>query len=765
MQAITDALTKSEIRKVLRNLTSDLGQTFQNVMQRIYGLPQNRRQIALNTLMWTSHARRPLLITELVHALATNIGDIEFDEDGVLQPANILENCLGLIVVDQESSTVRLVHYAFQEYLQSHGTILSTTQEEETYITNILLTYLCLNGNSGASRSKDSQDSPDEVPKIAPLMPSFLEYAAIQWGRHASKASMLEIQPFALRFLRNLSLIERAVQNRLSRFGLPERAVACQIAPPQTGGHGRLPDKPSTNTSFESRKTGLHLAAQFGLSDLVKFLIEDGASIDAADIDGNQPLHEAVSKGHIDTVQVLLDKGAKVNVKNADNSTPLYLATTRSNTPITKILLEAGANPNTECLDGWSPLHKAADNGHVEIAKLLLDYDASVIRSSARGLKPLHRAAGRGHLDLMRILLAAKTPVDIFTSDKWTSLHGASSAGQTEAVCLLIDHGAKVNKPSSDGQTPLHRAAREGHSNTVAALLDRGADPLCQANWGEISLHRAAKGGHRAVVELLLHRNERLAPTTPAQLTTRKNTGETPRDEARLAGHWSLVVELQRQEALLTGSTLEFSSDLERAVVENNVARVAALLSSGAAANEQNQDGLTPLHVALLLDHTAAAESLLRHHDTDLAVQTGDGWQPLHCAAKAGSEHFVQMCLDRGADIAAVTKDGRTALHMSCMSASVDTVRLLVVEWHADIEAVDNFGWRPLHRAAAAGSKEIIKLLVERGVNTMATTHSKMVAQACASRRGHYAVVEYLRNLRYEGANNLQYKAVSPTEG
>ena len=56
---------------------------------------------------------------ELCHALAVEIGSADFDPDNVPLIATLMGCCQGLITVDKEALTVRLIHHTLQEYLSA----------------------------------------------------------------------------------------------------------------------------------------------------------------------------------------------------------------------------------------------------------------------------------------------------------------------------------------------------------------------------------------------------------------------------------------------------------------------------------------------------------------------------------------------------------------------------------------------------------------------------------------------------------------------
>ena len=60
---------------------------------------------------------------------------------------------------------------------------------------------------------------------------------------------------------------------------------------------------------------------------MVRFLVENGADVNARDEDDQTALHEAAHKGHIDVVRFLVENGADVNARNKYDQTPLHRAT------------------------------------------------------------------------------------------------------------------------------------------------------------------------------------------------------------------------------------------------------------------------------------------------------------------------------------------------------------------------------------------------------------------------------------------------------
>ena len=94
--------------------------------------------------------------------------------------------------------------------------------------------------------------------------------------------------------------------------------------------------------SSRRRTTTLHNAAWRGDLELVRFLVENGADIDAKDVDGETPLHWAARQGHLAVVQYLVEQRADVNATNDHGTTPRALAAQGGHTDVVAYLRSKG---------------------------------------------------------------------------------------------------------------------------------------------------------------------------------------------------------------------------------------------------------------------------------------------------------------------------------------------------------------------------------------------------------------------------------------
>ena len=91
---------------------------------------------------------------------------------------------------------------------------------------------------------------------------------------------------------------------------------------------------------------------------------------------------------------------------------------------------------------------------------------------------------------------------------------------------------------------------------------------------------------------------------------------------------------------------------------------------------------------------------------------------PLHIATVHGHTNAMQLLIDNGADINAITKCGwkHISLHIASYGNNIDAVQLLINNG-ANINITDACGNTPLHDAVDNGHPNIIQLLIDKGAN------------------------------------------------
>ncbi len=92
------------------------------------------------------------------------------------------------------------------------------------------------------------------------------------------------------------------------------------------------------------KKTALHYAAYRDI-EITKFLLDNGAKIDAIDETGETPIFDAIYNYSLSMVELFIKNGSKVNIQNIYGQTPLHLAVRLLEESI-PLLLENGADVN-----------------------------------------------------------------------------------------------------------------------------------------------------------------------------------------------------------------------------------------------------------------------------------------------------------------------------------------------------------------------------------------------------------------------------------
>jgi uncharacterized protein len=123
----------------------------------------------------------------------------------------------------------------------------------------------------------------------------------------------------------------------------------------------------------------LRKAARQGELETVKALVRAGVHVDSKnEKSGDTPLIKTVKAGHQDVAKFLIGEGADVNATNRRGKTALMRAAKYGHSPIVETLLAASADVNARTLKGKSAVSYAADKGHRTVVEILQQAGAAL---------------------------------------------------------------------------------------------------------------------------------------------------------------------------------------------------------------------------------------------------------------------------------------------------------------------------------------------------------------------------------------------------
>ncbi|KAH6898864.1 ankyrin repeat-containing domain protein [Thelonectria olida] len=657
---------------------------YNEAMYRINGHVADSRELASQVLSWISCARRHLTTSELQHALAVEMESAGLDEENIPDIEDIVSVCAGLVTVDTLSDTVRLVHYTTQEYFDRNWS--HWFPDATKNITTVCATYLSFE-TFETGPSQTDEDFENRLHEN-----SLYDYAARNWGHHARKCSE-DSEELILDLLEDESKVAAASQVLMSLRGF---AGYSQVVP--------------------GSQTGMHLAAYFGLTDIIKTLLGRGYSGIDSNSFGQTPLWWAAKNGHEDAVRLLLTlDGVNVNARDSEyRQTPLWCA---------------------------------IDNGHDGVVALLLDRNEIDANSTDPefGRTPLSWAARMGRVAVVKLLLA-KDGVNVNSKDALygdTALSWAARGGHKEVVQLLL---AKPNidincKETEYQQTPLSWAARNGHDEIVKILLARNDVEMNALDEAEATpLTWAARRGNKGAVKLLLK-------NTKVKVSHQDIHGVSPLAWATGNGHEEVaetILENMFGAQILEGSPEDLDNrSLLSAARKGDTCPVKILLDKlSINVNYRDKFGWTPLLWAARNGHERVVRLLLGKGDTDVNIKDSFDQTPLWWAARGGHDAVVKLLLaipsiNPNPRVTNPLDRGETPLSRAARDGQEAVVRLFLERPVVDVNANDIYFRTPVLWAAREGHNAVVKmLLVREDVEVNARDKYGRTALTWAAREG-----------------------------
>ena len=488
--------------------------------------------------------------------------------------------------------------------------------------------------------------------------------------------------------------------------------------------------------------TPLHVAAKEGHGEIVAILAAAGADVAAVTETGATPLHFAAAAGDMRALTALLDHGAAVDPMEPEwGQTPLMFASAMGRAKAVTALLEAGADPTITArvmdLVERDILDRASERRRrTEIAAMRGGTDAQSYpvesgvagRSSQTSAAPVTSREEQAREAAQEALEARRQtgePIPLNYADLvgkhggLSAIHLAAREGHGATVMALLDGGVDIDLPSAaDGTTPMLMAAINGYFDLVAELLALGADPNLASDAGAtplyavLNMHWAPKARHPQPLE---HEQQEIGYLELMRALLEAGADVNARLERTL---WFTTYNRDLLGVDRTGATAFW-----RAVHATDVPAMKLLLEYGAdpdlptikvpqrrfgPRDDTDHSGLPPVPIggpAVYPVHAAAGVGygqgfagnshrhapdgwmptmrfLVEELGADVNARDLNGYTPLHHAAARGDNEMILYLVDRGADVTAVARNGRTTVDMANgpvqrIQPFVETVALL----------------------------------------------------------------------------------------
>lgn len=286
--------------------------------------------------------------------------------------------------------------------------------------------------------------------------------------------------------------------------------------------------------------TPLMIAAAINDYDMVKFLVEKGADVNAKThfeySSVVTPLLLSLDYEHIESrydenssvAEYLINNGADINVTNEDGETPLMYASKVHNIKVIELLIQKGADVNFY-KGGSTALISACEYSHernIDVIKYLVSKNANINAQDNKGDTALNKTldtSDEGSIDILdfeiaHFLIEQGADVNIKNKREYTPFiylgmgegnfnNKSFQEYRIKLAEVLLEKGADINAKDYNGYTSLMWACASSGSRFaepyVKFLVEKGADINIEDNHGDTALDIAENLKLRKIVSIL----------------------------------------------------------------------------------------------------------------------------------------------------------------------------------------------------------------------------------------------------------------------
>ncbi|KAK4471276.1 hypothetical protein MN116_004719 [Schistosoma mekongi] len=572
-------------------------------------------------------------------------------------------------------------------------------------------------------------------------------------------------------------------------------------------------DSISSNTSENNINRMLHYAVKSGHTDLVKWLLINGADPNYIDELGNHLLHFTVINKHLQIFQLLIDFGAKVDMKNRLGAQAIHLACEADFLEGLELLLEITVDPNTPDEQGATPVHYCCFNDSAACLQFLIQAGGSIYQPDALGKYPIHEAISQLSIQCVKILLEFNQydiqqhddPTTAVTVPSWHKYHSSVpsnldsykfasifsrkysilSNNFTEKSKKIIDsfefstHQDKCNQRinnqskikqlinllDGEGLAPIHTAANSGSFELLNKCLQYKPDILVKDNNGQTVLHYAALRGDLECMKLIIE-NIKLEEQIKLIHCINDNE-ETCLHIAAKHNFVNIVDYLINLGAQINQSDINGYTPIMSAAIKGSVNTCNYLLNNGAELKHHDVKHRNLLHLLVLscFDEICDSNETLKNL-TVLPELLNDpdnyGCTPLHYAIELGLVETSLFCLRYGAKVTIVNMDKSSSLHLAAKFGRL-RISQAILNTNGGMRTLymaDSKGCLPLHIAAYYGQDKLLELFLRNGC-LFRRCHEGNTALHYAAMQGNVETCRLLLEINPTLLNQTNYNGMT----
>jgi len=219
----------------------------------------------------------------------------------------------------------------------------------------------------------------------------------------------------------------------------------------------------------------LFIASKRGNLEMVKFLVDVGADVNAFDMNsfktretGWTALVYAAVNDHMEVVRYFVEE-LEMDVDQRDglgctalmNTSHFRKTDYEKNYEMIEYLILQGADVNAASDNGSTAFLGTAVSGRIDVARMLLQNGAKPdARTTDYGDTAIYRTVERDQYDFLEFLLSLGVNIDVQDDFGVTPLMKAAGNGSINSVKMLVAKGAGVNLQDDEGRTALIYAVR-----------------------------------------------------------------------------------------------------------------------------------------------------------------------------------------------------------------------------------------------------------------------------------------------------------------